>query len=734
MTRWHRLEPADAGIFTSSHAYRYPDPPRRPAGAGVGVAGLRPQRGRLGAGRAPVDLDLAPAVRGRDHARGRPAAGRDGAARAVLPLGRGRRLLLLRHRGQPPGHPPLRRGLRGGGRRTRHPADLDDRHRAAAARRPGVHACCARSTSSRSASSAAAPRSTSRSTRNGRSSRREAARLERRRQGEQGAVGAGRRRPAGSRPACRPRPSGRPAPRRAASRARLTTTDQQSVYGACIGSARSSPRRAAGLPLRSVSSGAVVGMVGESSTSHSRSASSACSASRRWTAHASASTAPSGRQRAADLPAPHDLLTGAARCGRSGSSSGTQAAEVMSMYAARPCAASGIETGTSSTPSAATSRVARREPVEDAGLVAAPAQLAHDTDPHLVRRAADWGRRPRARAGPTAPRAAGRRRRPSGPAARPGRARARTARRRASTRARATAPCRPRRTGRPARGSSRRCRCRSTAWPGRRRRPRPTRRCCRRDCGARSHGLRVAPNAEVCVEAPMASSSMLARPSSTAPAVDAPGARPGRRAAPPRRRGRASRWTSSGGGRRCCPSRRTGPRPAARGARPGAACRPGAGPGAAPARRPRGRAPGSPGSRSAIWRRWATTTSSAVSSPRWTSSAIRRADSDVRAYGGGRPSAAGRRRGARPGQPPSRQGGRAVLRTDEDWRDSRGGFPARFRRWRSGRAPARPGCRRGARRRCAGSRVPRGCGPAAVPGCAPTPSRRRGRTSRPAWS
>ena len=148
----------------------------------------------------------------------------------------------------------------------------------------------------------------------------------------------------------------------------------------------SSTETAAGLALRSVSSGAVVGIVGESSTSHARSASSACSARRRCKAHASASSVPPPVRSARPISQRRTTSSPAWPVRTYGSSSGTQAAEVMSMYAARPLAASGIETVTSSMPSSATSALRRGQPVEDAGLVAAPAQLVHDPDPHRVRR------------------------------------------------------------------------------------------------------------------------------------------------------------------------------------------------------------------------------------------------------------------------------------------------------------------------------------------------------------
>ena len=133
---------------------------------------------------------------------------------------------------------------------------------------------------------------------------------------------------------------------------------------------------------------------------------------------------------------------------------------------------------------------------------------------------------------------------------------ARPRRRWASRRRRRTAP----RAG----GSSRRCRSRARAARTRPRPPPPNRRSNRRAPASRSCGLRVGPNAEFSVEEPIANSSRLVLPTTTAPASRSALARPSRRTAAASPRGCA---TSTSWGRRACrgcPSARSARRRAAR--------------------------------------------------------------------------------------------------------------------------------------------------------------------------
>ena len=111
------------------------------------------------------------------------------------------------------------------------------------------------------------------------------------------------------------------------------------------------------------------------------------------------------------------------------------------------------------------------------------------------------------------------RRRPSSRTVRSGRATTRTRSGRTATRVRTSASPRRHRTTPRAGGSSRRCRSRRRA-PRTRRRPRPpNRRSTRRAPGRCRAGCGSAPNAEFSVDEPIANSSRLVLPTSTAPAA-----------------------------------------------------------------------------------------------------------------------------------------------------------------------------------------------------------------------
>ena len=102
---------------------------------------------------------------------------------------------------------------------------------------------------------------------------------------------------------------------------------------------------------------------------------------------------------------------------------------------------------------------------------------------------------------------------------RSGRGSMRTRPARSGTRVRRSASCRPRRTVRPADGSTRRCRIRTRAERSRPRPPPRCRRSTRPGPGTDRAGLRVGPKAEFSVEEPMANSSRFVLPTMTAPAA-----------------------------------------------------------------------------------------------------------------------------------------------------------------------------------------------------------------------
>ena len=151
---------------------------------------------------------------------------------------------------------------------------------------------------------------------------------------------------------------------------------------------------------------------------------------------------------------------------------------------------------------------------------------AATTPPRRPRRAAGRGR-PAPGSGRSSSRARRGRRSRGGAPPRPashgrtgrsGRGCWRTRRSRSATRGRTSASSRRSRTGPPAGGSSRRCRCRSRAGRGAPRRPPRSRPRSRRARASRSHGFAVGPNALCSVDEPIANSSMFVLPRITAPA------------------------------------------------------------------------------------------------------------------------------------------------------------------------------------------------------------------------